>query len=110
MPTAPQPATVDLQLPPDPPALPDDIIERFPSLKQWQQKLNLWYQNLGQALTDANQAQSTQINNQVTQIANLQSEIDLQQPGAFESGTPAAIGTVLIPDDTGALHKALVAT
>jgi hypothetical protein len=110
MPTAPQPAPIDLQLPPNPPPFPDDILQRFPSLKDWQDKFNLWYENLGQSLTDANQAQSTQINNQVTQIATLQDELAAVQPGAFASGTPAAIGTVLIPDNDGNLHKALVAT
>lgn len=110
MPTAPQPAPITLQLPPNPPAMPDDLVQRFPSLKDWQTKFNQWYENLSQSLDDANQAQSTQINNQVNQITALQTELAAIQPGPFAAGAPVAIGTVEIVDDAGNVHKAMVST
>lgn len=110
MPTAPQPAPIDLQLPKSPPTIPDEVIKRFPEMQQWSDDLNQWYEGIVQALTDANQAQSTQINQQVTLIASLQAAVEDQANGAYSAGVVPAIGTVVIQDSLGVAHNALVAT
>lgn len=109
MPAAPAPAQVDLQLPPEFPALPDEVIQRFPALQQYQDQVNQWWNQLSQALTDAQQSIATVANNLTSQLAALQAQVDATAPGAFQAGSGlVATGTVAIVDDTGATHQALV--
>lgn len=52
-PASPTPAQDYTQLPPNFPAIPDEILERFDSAQQWQDDLNLWYKQISIGIGDA---------------------------------------------------------
>jgi hypothetical protein len=54
-----------LPLPPKVPVLPADIIERFPSLKKWQEEQEMWYRKLSNAIQDGNRTISQTIDTSV---------------------------------------------
>lgn len=108
MPTAPNPAPTNLQLPPNFPGLPQDVIDRFPSLQQWQDAVNEWWNSLTNAMNEAISSNSS-VTNQATQnIEVLQTDVADLQPGPYAAGSPVATGTVEIKDNQGNTHKALV--
>lgn len=110
MKAAAQPAAPDLQLPPAFPRLPQDILDRFPSMQQYQDAVDQWFDAFSQALTDANQNVTSVLNPIPGQITALQEEIDGITPGAFDAGAPVAIGTVDGVDGTGTPHKYMVSS
>lgn len=103
MPNAPQPAPAELQLPPALPPLPDDVQERFPSLKQWKEDMDNWYNYVSKALTQLNSDTSTVINGQASQLQDLD-----EQVGAYAAGVVVSTGSIPLTDSTGKTYQALV--
>lgn len=108
MPAAAQPAPPDLQLPPAFPRLPQDVLDRFPSMQKYQDDVDQWFDAFSQALTDANQNVTSVLNPIPGQITSLQTEIDDISPGSFNASAPVAIGTVDGVDGSGNPRKYMV--
>ena len=88
MPTAPQPANIDLNLPDKFPPLPDDVVARFPSLKDWQAAVDNWYETITTILGDLQTNNSGVLNGTAADVATLQEEVAALQPGAYAAGSP----------------------
>jgi hypothetical protein len=108
MPSAPQAAQTDLQLPPDFPEIPDSLIARFPEMKDWRDAVSQWYDAFAQAMQDAQQQNATLINQLQASLTALQSEVDDIAPGTYTPGAVAVGGTVSGIDGTGAAREYLV--
>lgn len=107
MTAAPQPASLNFNFPPSVPQIPDDVLARFPSLKQWQDAMNNWYNNLTDQLTDLLTSISNVTNQNYQNEADLQATVQEISPGAFAGGAPVATGTIDWVDSSGAPHKVL---
>ena len=110
MPTAPQPAPIDLNLPPMFPQLPDDVVARFPSLKDWQTAVNTWWDDLTTILTDLQSNTGQVVNQNASDVATLQDEVAALQPGAYAAGSPVATGTIPMQDSSGNTFDVLAKT
>lgn len=61
----PNPVTPQVPIPSAFPAIPDEVLERFPSAKDWQTRLNEFWGRTNQALQEAQRQTASQVNSQV---------------------------------------------
>ncbi len=105
---APSPAPINLQLPPNFPPIPQDVMDRFPSMQQWSEAVTEWWNSLTNALNDAMTSVAGVANQNAGNIATLQTDLAAIEPGPYAASAPVATGTVEIKDNQGNTHKALV--
>jgi hypothetical protein len=99
--SAPTPVTDTVPLPTTVPELPDDVFDRFPSLREWQENENRWWTKTYQALQGQNQSVSQNVSQNRENTRTLRVSF-----GQFRAEVTEEIEAIV--DEAGAQAKRIV--
>lgn len=100
----PSPVNPQVPIPSDFPAIPDEVIARFPSARDWQNRLNAFWTRTNQALQEAQNQTARQVNSHVVYTVDsflIYARNGIAEPMFQLDDTGIRLGNVLVINTTG---------